>query len=162
MNAPVPIRAPSIRGLVLTVLAVLALQGAVGFGIYVSFSNWADRDAFAGMFVFGESLFTGLAFAGVIYTILLQRQELSLQREQIILTRVELQRSAQAQQQSARLSAVATLSSIYSEMAEFLDSKPADVKANLLHTAAVVDVAQRREKLIHELETTLGLEESKF
>lgn len=49
-----------------------------------------------------NSLFSGLAFLGVIYTVVLQRQELKLQREELVLTREELKRSAKAQEDSER------------------------------------------------------------
>ena len=40
-----------------------------------------------------NALFSGLAFAGIIYTILLQRKELELQREELKLTREEIKKS---------------------------------------------------------------------
>jgi len=51
---------------------------------------------------FVNALFTAAAFAGVIFTILLQRRELSLQRFELELTRHELKRSAQAQENSEK------------------------------------------------------------
>jgi hypothetical protein len=48
--------------------------------LYV-FQSWAERGQFGDLFGSVNALFSGLAFAGLIYAILLQRQELSLQRE---------------------------------------------------------------------------------
>jgi hypothetical protein len=81
------------------------------------------------MFGAVNALFSGLAFAGIIITILLQRKELSLQRDELILTREELKRTADAQERSeialnrqaenlkvsAKLSALSTLVTQYSE-----------------------------------------------
>ncbi|MFW9641928.1 hypothetical protein V3H44_22885 [Vibrio parahaemolyticus] len=59
--------------------------------------------------VFGDSfgpltaLFSGLAFAGMIITILMQREELKLQREELSLTREELSKAAVAQQKQVDL-----------------------------------------------------------
>ena len=50
-----------------------------------------------------NTLFSGMAFAGIIYTILLQRKELQLQREELKQTRIELQRSADSQEKSEEL-----------------------------------------------------------
>jgi hypothetical protein len=47
-----------------------------------------------------NSLFSALAFLGIIATILLQRQELQLQREELEATREELRKSAEAQEKS--------------------------------------------------------------
>ena len=77
-----------------------------------------------------NSLFSGLAFAGIIYTILLQRKELALQRQELRETRLELERSATAQENSerqqrrqsenlkitAKLNALSTLVSYYSNV----------------------------------------------
>ncbi|HXH11753.1 MAG TPA: hypothetical protein VNP04_18570 [Alphaproteobacteria bacterium] len=49
-----------------------------------------------------SALFSGLAFAGLIYAILLQKRELGLQREELELTRKELSRTAQAQEASEK------------------------------------------------------------
>ena len=46
------------------------------------------------------SLFSGLAFAGLIYTINLQRRELQLQRKELRETRKELKRAADAQKEA--------------------------------------------------------------
>ncbi len=47
-----------------------------------------------------NALFSGLAFAGIIYTIFLQRTELGLQREELAATREELKRTAKAQEET--------------------------------------------------------------
>ena len=49
-----------------------------------------------------NALFSGLAFAGLIYTIFLQKQDLKLQRVEIALNRTELKKSANAQQHSEK------------------------------------------------------------
>jgi hypothetical protein len=82
------------------------------------------------MFGAVNSLFSALAFAGVIYTILLQREELALQRLELEQTRQELARAAtaqeasermlakqaSAQEASARLTALTTMIGHYSEL----------------------------------------------
>lgn len=79
------------------IVAMLFLGGMV---IYNLIDNWSDRASFGDMFGAINALFAGLAFAGVIYAILLQRRELELQRLELKLTRDELRRSAQAQEKS--------------------------------------------------------------
>jgi hypothetical protein len=59
-----------------------------------------NRGTFGDMFGAVNALFSGLAFGGVIFAIILQRNELALQREELTLTRKELQRSAEAQEKS--------------------------------------------------------------
>ncbi len=70
-------------------------------------TNWfllkdsPNRGTFGDMFGAVNALFSGLAFAGVIYAILLQRHELMLQREELSLTREELAGARAAQEQQA-------------------------------------------------------------
>lgn len=61
-----------------------------------------DRGQFGDMFGGLTSLFTGFAFAGLIYTILIQRQELQYQREELSLQRKEMARFADAQESSEK------------------------------------------------------------
>jgi hypothetical protein len=62
---------------------------------------FAEPGTFGDMFGAVNALFSGLALAGVVCAILLQREELRLQREELALTRLELHRTAEAQASSA-------------------------------------------------------------
>lgn len=84
--------------------------------IYLWINTWSDRWTFWDMFWAINALFSWIALAGVIYTMLLQRQELKYQREELIKNREELKRTAQAQENqaetqkiSAKLNAMSTL-----------------------------------------------------
>lgn len=55
-----------------------------------AFSKTADKGAYGDKFGSVNALFTGLAFVGLVATILLQRKELVLQRKELELTREEL------------------------------------------------------------------------
>lgn len=68
--------------------------------ILYGLDDWADRGTFGDLFGAVNALFAGLAFAGLIYTILLQKQDLTLQRKEIAQNRTELKKSANAQQKS--------------------------------------------------------------
>ncbi len=81
---------------------VVACWGIVGFWL----PGWSGDTpgTFGDQFGAVNALFSGLAFVGVIYAILLQstqlklqRKELELQREELRLQREELARSADAQ-----------------------------------------------------------------
>jgi PDZ domain-containing secreted protein len=50
-----------------------------------------------------NSLFSGLALAGVVVAIAMQRQELSLQRQELSLTRDELKRAADSHEETQRI-----------------------------------------------------------
>jgi hypothetical protein len=64
------------------------------------YNGMTERGQFGDMFGGLNTIFSGLAFLGVIYTVVLQHRELALQREELKLTRDELRRSAEAQEAS--------------------------------------------------------------
>lgn len=64
------------------------------------FNDLKDRGTFGDTFGVINSLFSGLALAGIIYTIYLQKNELGLQRKELEYTRKELRRSADAHETS--------------------------------------------------------------
>lgn len=53
--------------------------------------NSTERGTFGDQFGAVNALFSGLAFAGLIYTIILQRRDLALQRQDLALQRKELE-----------------------------------------------------------------------
>lgn len=84
-----------LRGIALAViiLAIVLLVFAAQWYFtlkHPDLTSWADRGAFGDMFGAVNALFTGLAFAGLMFTIYQQRQELSLQRTELEQTRQEL------------------------------------------------------------------------
>jgi len=72
------------------------------FGVRHFYPIIEERAYFGDMFGGISALLSGLAFLGVIYTVLLQREELQLQRKELELTRNELERTAEAQEKSER------------------------------------------------------------
>jgi hypothetical protein len=72
-------------GLFAGVIVVWAVSG-----YWLAGKGLQERGTFGDMFGAVNALFSGLAFAGVIIAILLQRGELRLQREELTLTREEL------------------------------------------------------------------------
>ena len=81
-------------------MVVLVLWAASFFVVVRLFPDWPTRGTFGDAFGAVNALFSGLALAGVVYAIILQRNELALQREELSATRAELERSASAQEQS--------------------------------------------------------------
>ena len=71
---------------------------ATGYFLYDN----PDKGQLGDMFGSINALFSGLAFSGVIYAILLQREELELQRKELELTRKELSRTADAAQNQVK------------------------------------------------------------
>lgn len=117
----------------------LIITGFVIVGI-LWFASWLlllvkdpdNRGSIGDMFGAVNALLSGLAFAGMIITILLQKRELALQREVLVSTREELKRTANAQETSgvslkwqaenlkisAKLSALNTMIDYYREEAK--------------------------------------------
>jgi hypothetical protein len=70
-------------GLLILFAVVLSVQFVLGWVIILSIDEWTDRGTFGDMFGAVNTLFSGLAFAGVIFAIILQSKELELQRSEL-------------------------------------------------------------------------------
>jgi len=75
---------------VLAAVLVLVLWLSTLLVGYALFPSWTERGQFGDLFGSVNALFSGLAFAGLIYAILLQRHELALQRTELKLQRQEM------------------------------------------------------------------------
>ncbi len=106
--------------LVVLVMCLVLVQCLAYFGIVELYGKPGGSGPFGDMFGAVNTLFSGMAFAGVIYAILLQRKELALQRAELRLTRgelkqsrIEAERTASAQEQQVTLAALAQLVPLY-------------------------------------------------
>jgi hypothetical protein len=79
------VRKPGLPLLFLLLAIVAVLWGVSGFFLFPD----TDRGTFGDMFGAVNALFSGLAFAGLIYTILIQRQELSGQQLELRRSRIQ-------------------------------------------------------------------------
>jgi hypothetical protein len=81
-------------------LRIFLLLGLLVVAVWAGMGFWLldepDRGTFGDMFGAVNALFSGLAFAGVIVAILMQRSELELQRRELTLTREELRGQREA------------------------------------------------------------------
>lgn len=147
--------------LILSSLIVLLWAGSFCL-VYFKISNWSDRGTFGDTFGGINALFSGLAFGGIIYTILLQRKELAMQRQELADTRKELQRSADAQEKSekalteqiesmkvsAKLNALNSLIEAYSNEEE---------KMKKINLTASSNARNKKEMFLTEIENTLKI-----
>lgn len=92
-------------GRIVGLIALLALLILYSYYRFVTcwLPTWLERAQFGDMFGGTNALFSGLALAGVVAAIWLQRKELALQRLELRETRRELARTAVAQIKSANL-----------------------------------------------------------
>jgi len=151
---------PVMKPLIIFSIIILAIWIISIIIVYKSFSNWTDRGTFGDAFGAINALFSGLAFAGIIYTILLQRQELILQREELRDTRIELKRSADAQESSekALLEQIKTMKKTavlngYNSIVEFYNSQ-AQLLVSRGKSASLKQA--KAETYVHKIEVLLG------
>lgn len=82
-----------------TIIGVVTLWALTPAVFYLlPLNDMAERGQLGDIFGSINALFSGLAFAGVVFAILLQRQELALQRQELKETRLEVTRTADAQE----------------------------------------------------------------
>ena len=78
------------RPLILLSLGVVVLFAFSWWWLTATIDNPEEQGQFGDQFGAVNALFSGLAFAGLIFTIILQKKELALQREELTQTRDEL------------------------------------------------------------------------
>ncbi|WP_340121966.1 type II toxin-antitoxin system HicB family antitoxin [Methylobacter svalbardensis] len=100
--------------LVLAGVSVVTLWLAALLMGQLFFTSWEERGQFGDLFGSVNALFSGLAFVALIYTIHLQRQELSLQRIELKLQREEMvaSRGELAAQVAAQKSLVESINNL--------------------------------------------------
>lgn len=122
-------------------LSILLIGGVVfsvliyaGFLVYLAWPiesvSINNSGVFGDSFGLLTSLFSGLAFAGLIITIIMQRDELALQRQELALTRNELKghkKEMRAQNQTLRLQ---QFENTFFNMLELLDVCRNDIRHN--------------------------------
>ena len=89
--------------------------------------SWEQRGQFGDMFGALNTLFSGLAFAALAYTLHLQRTELALQRQELAQTRAELAKQASSQELQAntamRAAEISALGSLFQAYSVLLTNK---------------------------------------
>ena len=123
------------------ILAALLLIALVSHILYSSIlwhfiPQAQDRGLFGDMFGAMNALFSGLAFAGIIYTILMQRSEFSM--------------NVSTSERTVRISAISSLLTAYTERVRYLDSR-ASPQGN-----KVIELQSKIEKIITQLEDELS------
>ncbi len=142
------------------IILVLIIWVVSALVIIWQIDNWSDRGTFGDLFGAVNALFSGLAFAGLIFTIVLQKRELALQRSEIAQNRIELKKTAKSQQHSekalfeqveqmkisAKLNALNTIINYYNiQIASTNNSEEVILKAK-----------ERRRETIKEIDTLIN------
>lgn len=71
--------------------------------LWLFFQDWNKSAAFGDSFGFVNSIFSAFAFAAIIYTVYLQKNELKLQRKELKFTRIELSRTADTHEANLKM-----------------------------------------------------------
>ena len=128
-------------------------------------STPGDRGLFGDSFGTINALFSGLAFAGIIATIIMQREELKLQREELKLTRKELKKSADAQDASQKalnlqvrlMTKQAVLNAYQTSLSTHISVVNSQKNLNIRDEAfdSISDIKKKIDELIGEIEKEL-------
>ena len=92
--------------LLIVLLGTIVVWAGIGVGVYLAFESWEQRGQFGDMFGVANSLFAGLALAGVAGALLYQGVQLRDERMELELTRARIEASTLIAAYSARIAAV--------------------------------------------------------
>lgn len=122
----------SIRGILLFFAIVWVASGAI---VYYVIPDWANRGTFGDMFGAVNALFSAFAFGGLIYTILIQRYELTLQRRELQLQRLEVKRNGDQLEEQKKIMAQQSFENTFFKLIELHHQIINSINATLLEGA---------------------------
>ena len=141
------------------ILGIISLLVFSWIGIINFFPSWQDRAAFGDMFGGINTLFSGLAFLGVIITIYLQKTELEYQRAELSETKVELERTAKAQENTEKALRSQVESSLIAAKINALKYLMENTKFDEFNDSTAYF---KKKDLLDELKKTMNLLDSKL
>lgn len=148
-------------------VATVVIWGLSAIIIFYYGDTWEARGTMGDMFGAVNALFSGLAFAAILFTILLQREEIKMNRGEIELNRKELKKSAAAQQRSqhalkeqvvqthltAKINAMSTVINYYNNQISNPNNSP----------EVVEKARQKRRAMIQQIDELIdGLQDSEI
>ncbi|MEK9740896.1 MAG: hypothetical protein VW262_06880 [Flavobacteriaceae bacterium] len=86
----------------LLILVTIGLWMASSFLILFFIDDWTKRGAFGDLFGAVNALFSGLAFAGLLYSIFQNKKQILAQQEELLLNRKELLKSRKVQEKTEK------------------------------------------------------------
>ncbi len=151
--------------LVKLIILVVVIWGISAGLIIVFLSNWSDRGTFGDLFGAVNALFSGLAFAILIYTIILQREEIQENRKEITLNRKELAKSAKIQQKTQHILekqvAQTHLSAKMNAMRTLIDYYNNQISSSKSTEEIIQKAKQKRKQIVIQIDTLIdGLNDS--
>lgn len=121
----------------LVCLCVLVFQGLTFVVVTASVSEWQVRGQLGDLFGITNSLFSGMAFAGVIFTMLLQQDQITNQQEEATQERDEARRSLETQAQANSLTVLTFLLAHY-------EKRLASLEGEVVTGPSAADLIERR------------------
>lgn len=153
------------RLFILLFLGVIVIWAVSALVTMYFLQEWSDRGTFGDLFGAVNALFSGLAFAALIYTIALQRDEIKENRAEIVLNRKELSKASKLQEKaqkvliqqvdqthlSAKMNAMRTLVDYYNNQIGNPKSTPETIEKAKV----------KRKQIIHYIDELIdGLDDS--
>lgn len=141
-----------IKNILIAALFVLAFWVASFAWIYLCVGNWEVRGQLGDMFGAVNSLFSGLAFAGLIVTLILQRKDLNLQRESIQQTNEQLGIQAREFEIQNKMAKQEQFRNTFFELLRMLQTIVSEMKVNVEESDGKIRLVQGK-KIFEELFT---------
>jgi hypothetical protein len=101
MDKPPERNRSALRIFAVTIGACVLLEAAAALGVCALLPTWQERGQFGDVFGVVNATFSALAFSALVYTVILQRQDLLLQQEQIEGAKAQLKKSEEVQDRIA-------------------------------------------------------------
>ena len=141
------------------IIFTIAIWFLSAIGIMFFLDDWSDRGTFGDLFGAVNALFSGLAFAGLLYSLIENRKQISSQQEELLISRKELLKARKIQEKTekaieaqvaqmrntARLSGFNTLVNYFTNTINDSKTSPEEVESAI----------EKRKKAIREIDSLI-------
>jgi len=133
--------------LVIVLIPVIIISAYTASMLFLTETNWkSNPGTFGDSFGIINALFTGLAFSGLIVTIMLQYEAIKIQQQDLQESRQQFARSADAQERTARLAAASELLKEYNEYIKIIETEIADDENRNYDNTSAISVLSKSVK----------------
>lgn len=134
---------------------VVLLYSASWFFIDKTFVNSDERGQFGDQFGAVNALFSGLAFAGLIFTIILQKKELALQHEELTETRSELKGQKEQMEEQNKTMKIQRFENTFFQMLNQFQEITNNITYSFRDISGAYHTVKGREAFYYSFETAI-------
>ncbi len=139
------------------IIFTIAIWFLSAIGIMFFLDDWSDRGTFGDLFGAVNALFSGLAFAGLLYSLIENRKQISSQQEELLINRKELLKARKIQEKTEKAieAQVAQMRNTISGLNTLVNYFTNTINDSKTSPEEVESAIEKRKKAIREIDSLI-------